>query len=64
MKIIWKVLAWIFVACGLLAYLAAWYDLFFGVKILGMAPEYMFYDAISTGIFGLFFLVWGKFSKD
>lgn len=61
MKPIWKVLAWLFVACGLFAYLSAWANLWFGWKLWRVAPEYLFYDAIATGIFALFFLAWGKY---
>ena len=64
MKTTWKVLAWIFVACGILAYLSAWGNMWFGWSLWGVAPEYLFYDAIATGIFALFFLVWGKLSTE
>ncbi len=64
MKIVWKVLAWIFVACGLFTYLSAWGSLWFGWRMLGATPEDLFYDAVSTGIFGIFFLVWGKYGSN
>lgn len=63
MKKVWKVLAWIFAACGLLTYLAAWADLFFGWRIFGVSPEFMFYDAIVAAVFAVFFLLWGKYSQ-
>lgn len=64
MKTFWKVLAWIFIACGLLAYLSAWGNLWFGWKMWKATPEELFFDAISTGIFALFFLGWGKLSSE
>lgn len=62
MKTIWKVLAWIFAACGLITYLSAWGEIWLGWKMWGAAPDALFADAIATGIFALFFLVWGKVS--
>ncbi len=62
MKTIWKVLAWVFFLCGLVAYLTAWMEVFTGSVILGMTSTVLFYDAISTGIFSIFSLAWGSLS--
>ncbi len=64
MKIIWKVLAWLFAACGILAYLSAWGNLWFGWHLWGVAPEYLFDDAVATGIFAIFFLTWGRYGEE
>ena len=46
--------------CGIVAYLSAWGNLWFGWNMWGVAPQYLFDDAVATGVFALFFLVWGK----
>lgn len=62
MKTIWKMLAWIFAACGLVAYLSAWGEVWFGWKMWRANSEVLFADAVVTGIFAIFFLIWGKFT--
>lgn len=62
MKAIWKVLAWIFAACGLVAYVSAWGEVWFDWKMWHANSEVLFADSIVTGIFAIFFLAWGKFS--
>ncbi len=57
---VWKVLAWIFVVCGLLAYFIGWGALLFKFTVFGIGTEFWFYDAIATGIFGLFFLAYSN----
>lgn len=64
MRPIWKVLAWIFAACGILAYLFAWGNMWFGWTAWGSSAQGLLEDAIATGIFALFFLVWGKYSRE
>lgn len=64
MKTIWKVLAWLFAACGLFAYLLAWGELWFGWHLLRAAPEYLFDDAIATAVFAIFFLIWGRYGEE
>ena len=56
-------LAWIFVVCGLLAYIVGWAALLTKTTIWNMPTEFWFYDAMSTGIFGLFFLIFSKHAK-
>jgi len=63
MKIVWKVLAWIFVACGFIAYSLGWIALFTKSVIWSIPTELWFYDAIATGIFGLFLLIYGAHSQ-
>ena len=62
-KILFKVFAWIFVACGLLAYLIGWVALFSGRTYWNISNEFWFYDAIATGIFGLFLLIYSVHMK-
>lgn len=62
MKTTWKVLAWVFLLCGVGSYLLAWIEVFTGTVFLGMQTNVLFYDAIATGIFGIFFLAWGSLS--
>ncbi len=64
MKMLWKVLAWVFVICGVAAYIVGWIALFTQTTVLGMPTEFWFYDAIATGIFGIFFLMYGTDSKN
>jgi len=63
MKTLWKVLAWISIACGLIAYSLGWIALFTKSVILNIPTEFWFYDAVSAGIFGLFFLIYGAHSQ-
>jgi hypothetical protein len=63
MKTIWKVFAWISIICGLLAYSVGWIALMKGSLIWNISTEFWFYDAISAGIFGLFFIIYGAHSK-
>ena len=62
-KILFKVLAWIFVICGILAYFMGWVALLTGKVYWNIPTEFWFYDAISTGIIGLFFLIYFVHSK-
>ena len=64
MKLIWKVLPWLFAACGILAYLSAGGHLWFGWHLGRAAAEYLFYDVVATGLFAIFLLVWGYFAAD
>ena len=64
MKTFWKVLAWISIACGLLAYFTGWIALLTNSIILKVPNEFWFYDAIAVGIFGLFFLIYSVHSKE
>jgi hypothetical protein len=63
-KSLWKILAWVFATCGLLAFFSAWGNLWFGWKLWAASPELLFYDAIAGGLFALFFLAWGKYGAD
>jgi len=64
MKTLWKIIALIFVACGLIAYLIGWIALFSKSVIWGITTEFWFYDAIAAGIFGLFFLIYGVHAQN
>ena len=64
MKPIWKVFAWLFAACGILAYLSAWGNIWFGWNLWGTSAQYLFDDAMATGMFAIFFLVWGKWGEE
>lgn len=63
MKNIWEILAWISVVCGLGAYSLGWVALFTKSVIWGISTEFWFYDAVATGVFGVFFLVYGIQNK-
>ena len=62
MKIIWKVLAWISMICGLLAYGVGWIELLSNITIWNIQTQFWFYDAIAAGIFALFFVIYGVHS--
>ncbi len=62
MKTIWKVFAWISIICGLFAYLLGWIALFSNSILWNIPNEFWFYDAIATGIFALFFIIYGAHS--
>ena len=62
MKPIWKILAWISAVCGLTAYLVGWAALT-TKSALWIPTEFWFYDAVATGVFSLFFLIYGAHSK-
>ncbi len=64
MKTLWKILAWLSIACGLVAYSIGWTALFTKTAVWNISPEFWFYDAIATGIFGLFFLIYGANASD
>lgn len=55
-KNIWKFLAWLFIADGLIAYNLGWYALLSKRVFWGVPNEFWFYDAVASGIFGIFFL--------
>lgn len=59
MKLIWKVFAWIAVVCGLLGYGVGWAALLSNSTFWNIPTSFWFYDAISTGIFALFFVMYG-----
>jgi len=58
MKTIWKVIAWIFIACGLIAYSIGWVALLTKSVFRNIPTEFWFYDAVATGIFGIFFFIY------
>mgnify|MGYP001572435415 CR=1 FL=1 len=63
MKMLWKILSWISVLCGLTTFLIAWVALLFGGSFFGIAPEFYFFDAIAAVQTGIFFLIWGKVTE-
>ena len=60
---VWKLLAWISIFCGLVTYLIGWSALLLSATIWGIATEFWFYDAIASGIFGVFFLMYGSYGR-
>jgi hypothetical protein len=62
-KTLWKVLAWISIACGLIAYSIGWIALFTKSVFWNIPNEFWFYDAIAAGIFAVFFLIYFVHSK-
>lgn len=63
MKTIWKVFAWISILCALAAYSIGWVAMIAGTVIWNISTEFWFYDAISAGIIGLFFLIYSVHSN-
>lgn len=63
MQMVWKVLAWISIICGLIAYFVGWAVLTTKVVIWDVPTEFWFYDAIAAGIFALFFLIYSVHSE-
>lgn len=57
MKILWKILAWLSIICGLSAYFIGWIALFTESVFWNIPNEFWFYDAVAAGIFGIFFLI-------
>ena len=62
MKTIWKVLTWLSAACGLTSYFIGWTALI-QESTIWVQTEFWFYDAVTAGIFAIFFSVWGKISE-
>lgn len=61
MKIIWKILTWLSAACGFTSYFIGWVALM-QESIFLVPTEFWFYDAITAGVFAIFFLAWGSLS--
>ncbi|MEK6858250.1 MAG: hypothetical protein AABX39_06710 [Nanoarchaeota archaeon] len=61
MKTIWKILTWIFAICGLAAYSIGWLALL--TTTIWVPTEFWFYDAITAGVFAIFFLLYGTLGK-
>ena len=53
-----KIIAWLFVLCGFVSYLAAWVNTFTKTSLFGIDTTVYFYDAMTAVLFGLFFLLW------
>ncbi len=62
MERLFKVFAWISIACGLLAYFIGWTALFTKSVFWSIPTEFWFYDAVAAGIFGIFFLMYAVHS--
>lgn len=62
-KTLWKVLAWLSIICGLLAYSIGWIALLNGTVYWNIPNEFWFYDSIAAGIFAVFFLIYSVHSK-
>lgn len=62
-KILWIVLAWLSIICGLITYLIGWIALLTGTTYLNIPNEFWFYDAIAAGLFAVFFLIYSVHSK-
>ncbi len=63
MNTVFKVLAWISIACGLLAYSVGWVALITKSVFFNIPTEFWFYDAVAVGIFGIFFLMYAVHKK-
>ena len=63
MNTLFKVLAWISIACGLIAYSIGWVVLITNSVFMNIPTEFWFYDAVSAGIFGIFFLMYAVHKK-
>ena len=62
MRKVWKIIAWISIVCGLVAYIIGWIALLKNTSIL-IPTEFWFYDAIAAAMFGVFFLIYSAHSK-
>lgn len=60
---IYKFLAWISIICGLVTYFIGWIALLSRSVIWNIPTEFWFYDAISAGIFSIFFLLYAGFNN-
>ena len=63
MRIIARILAWLGMICGLIAFLLAWGTAIYGFSIWNAPAEYWFYDSIGSYLFGLWFLIYSIHSK-
>lgn len=59
MKQLWKVLSFVLIGCGAIAYFVGWFALLSKATIGGISTEFWFYDAMVSGLFALFFLIYG-----
>lgn len=60
--LVWKVLAALFVLCGIAAYLVGWAALLTKTTIL-VSADFWFADATATAVIAVFFLIlalWGQ----
>lgn len=53
-RTLWKALAWVFALCGIVAYITGWIALM-NETAYWVPTEYWFYDAVTAGIFAVFF---------
>lgn len=60
MERIWGFFAWLSIACGLVAYFIGWASLVGGTVVGNIPAQFWFYNSIATGIFGIFFLLYGR----
>ncbi len=60
---LWKVLAWVFALCGMAAYITGWIALLNNMTYW-VPTEYWFYDAITAGIFAVFFSSYAHHQKE
>ncbi len=56
MKTLWKILAALSVLCGIVSVLIGWAALIKKTTIW-IQTEFWFYDAITAGVFAIFFLI-------
>jgi hypothetical protein len=63
LKNIWKTIAWLFIICGIICFFIGWIGAITNSNILGIDTNMYFYDAIATGIFGLYFLLYAIHSE-
>ncbi len=59
MKLLWKILSFVSIGCGVIAYFVGWFALLSQATIGSISTEFWFYDAMASGLFGLFFLIYG-----
>ncbi len=61
---VWRILSWLFAACGIVSFAIGWYGVLSNSAVFGVNPVYYFFDAIASGIFALFFLIYSVQSKN
>lgn len=57
MNKILTVLGWLAFLCGVITYLIAWVALLAKSPVLGITPEFWFYDAIAAVLVGIFLVL-------
>ncbi len=55
---LWRAVAWLVLACGLIAWVLGWAFGISGTQPWNLPGQVWFYDAITSGVFAIFFMVY------